>query len=88
MRKLCTLDSLQQRPAQLHRVERRRLVERLWLFKVVVVTNVVVVVAAAADLDGDDRLSVGAGLFVLASLPLGVVASDANVVILTKKKLL
>ncbi len=78
------LDSLQQRPAQLHRVEGGRFVEFFRLFKVIVIADCVVVVFVFVHFYRDDRLAVFADLVVLATFSFSVVASNVYVVTLLK----
>jgi hypothetical protein len=77
------LDGLQQRPAQLHRVEGGRFVKLFRLFKVIVIADFVVV-SVFVHFYRDDRLAVFADFVVLATFSFSVVASNVNVITLLK----
>ena len=78
MRVLGIFDCLQQGSAQLHRVKRCWLIERLGVFKIIVVQKFVIFVVV--DLHFDDRFVAGAALLILALFPFSVGRAYADIV--------
>ena len=78
MRVLGIFDRLEQRSAQLHRVKRCWLIERLGVFEIIVIQKLVIFIVV--NLDFDDGFVGSAALFFLALFPLGVGSANADIV--------